>query len=462
MEKLKLILAILLISAGAFAQNVGINADGSAPDASAILDVSSTTSGFLAPRMTAAQRAAISSPATGLMVYQTDAPAGYYYYNGSVWTLIGNASDSTQWTTSGSDIYYSSGNVGVGAISPGHKLTVQDVGTSNTAAFGIDITGDATFTWASSAIAPGLTAGHNLISLIGQDESEYNAGYIGFNFLENGSSSNFLTFGLHTHDNLLNLTGAGNVGIGTTTPASKIHVFRESSGDGHSVIEAEYGSDGGRWTKAWLNRKDSWDNWYGLYISSDAVDPILVAKQDGNVGIGTTNPGSKLQVAGFGYGVAGGITMTPVNDTEGGHYITFHNTVGTAIGSIARGAGNTVAYNTSSDYRLKENVVNISASEAITRLMALRPVEYNYISDQNKTVISGFLAHEMADAGFANGVTGEKDAVDKDGKPIYQAIDTKFIIPEMVKVIQEQQAQINELKQTVAELSKLLETALNK
>jgi hypothetical protein len=168
--------------------------------------------------------------------------------------------------------------------------------------------------------------------------------------------------------------------------------------------------------------------------------------------------------------------MTPINDTEGGHYMTFLNTDNQWIGSIARGAGNTVAYNTSSDYRLKENVVNISASEAITRLMALRPVEYNYISDQNKTVISGFLAHEMADAGFANGVTGEKDAVDKDGKPIYQAIDTKFIIPEMVKVIQEQQTtieslqstvdsqqkQINELKQTVANLSKLLETAQNK
>ncbi len=92
MKTLKTILAALLISAAAFAQNVGINSDGTAPDASAILDVKSTTKGFLAPRMTAVQRAAINSPATGLTVYQTDGTAGYYYYNGSSWLIIGNGS----------------------------------------------------------------------------------------------------------------------------------------------------------------------------------------------------------------------------------------------------------------------------------------------------------------------------------------------------------------------------------
>jgi hypothetical protein len=63
----------------------------------------------------------------------------------------------------------------------------------------------------------------------------------------------------------------------------------------------------------------------------------------------------------------------------------------------------------------------------------------------------------MADAGFANGVTGEKDAVDKDGKPIYQAIDTKFLIPEMVKVIQEQQTEIDALKKELDEIKKMIQ-----
>ncbi|MBN2766388.1 MAG: tail fiber domain-containing protein [Paludibacteraceae bacterium] len=122
MRTSKLLLFALLISMASTAQNVAINTDGTAPDASAMLDVSSTTKGFLAPRMTAEQRLLITSPATGLTVYQTDGTAGFYYYNGSTWTQIGNASGATQWTTTGSDIYYNSGNVGIGVTSPSAKL----------------------------------------------------------------------------------------------------------------------------------------------------------------------------------------------------------------------------------------------------------------------------------------------------------------------------------------------------
>jgi hypothetical protein len=57
----------------------------STPDPSALLDVTSTTKGALVPRMTSGQRAAITSPATGLLVYQTDGNSGFYYYNGSAW-----------------------------------------------------------------------------------------------------------------------------------------------------------------------------------------------------------------------------------------------------------------------------------------------------------------------------------------------------------------------------------------
>ncbi len=87
-NKFKTILfAFLFFAANTQAQNnAGIGT--ATPDASAILDVKSTTKGFLAPRMTEAERTAIASPATGLLVYQTDGNAGYYYRNVTQWALL--------------------------------------------------------------------------------------------------------------------------------------------------------------------------------------------------------------------------------------------------------------------------------------------------------------------------------------------------------------------------------------
>ena len=87
-------LALVLGSTKAIAQNTAINSTGTTPDASAMLDVSSTTKGLLTPRMTAVQRAAISSPATGLLVYQTDGTDGFYFYDGSAWILLINNVDA--------------------------------------------------------------------------------------------------------------------------------------------------------------------------------------------------------------------------------------------------------------------------------------------------------------------------------------------------------------------------------
>jgi hypothetical protein len=85
-------LAAVVLTATTFAQ-VGINIE--TPDASAALDITSTTGGLLVPRMTKAQRGFIDTPATGLMIYQTDGTAGFYYYNGSSWATLGAATSPT-------------------------------------------------------------------------------------------------------------------------------------------------------------------------------------------------------------------------------------------------------------------------------------------------------------------------------------------------------------------------------
>jgi hypothetical protein len=79
------------------AQSVAINTDGSTADASAILDLKSTNQGVLVPRLTQSQRTMIGAPATGLMVYQTDATAGFYFYNGSAWATL-NGTNGTNGT----------------------------------------------------------------------------------------------------------------------------------------------------------------------------------------------------------------------------------------------------------------------------------------------------------------------------------------------------------------------------
>lgn len=77
---------LFLAAFGISHAQVGINTP--TPDASAALDVESTTQGMLVPRMTEAQRDLVATPATGLLVYQTDGTAGFYFYDGTAWTSL--------------------------------------------------------------------------------------------------------------------------------------------------------------------------------------------------------------------------------------------------------------------------------------------------------------------------------------------------------------------------------------
>ena len=152
------------------------------------------------------------------------------------------------------------------------------------------------------------------------------------------------------------------------------------------------------------------------------------------------------------------------NNTGGGQPALFQNQAGTSIGSIGATASN-ISYNTSSDYRLKENVSY--SWNATSRLKQLKPARFNWIIDDTNTAIDGFMAHEVTSI-VPDAVQGTKDAVetwkegeelpdgvsvgdnklDDDGNtiPDYQGIDHSKLVPLLVKTIQELEARITALE----------------
>ena len=115
-----------LFSHFCLAQSLAVNNDGSTANGSSILDIKSTTKGMLIPRMDSVQRSAIPTPATGLLVYQTNKDSGFYYFDGAAWQQLVNATNNL-WKRNGVHIYNgNTGNVGIGTNNPLAKLQVAD------------------------------------------------------------------------------------------------------------------------------------------------------------------------------------------------------------------------------------------------------------------------------------------------------------------------------------------------
>jgi hypothetical protein len=166
-------------------------------------------------------------------------------------------------------------------------------------------------------------------------------------------------------------------------------------------------------------------------------------RNDGKVLIGTTT---------VGFGSQNGFTIEPDSASyitashpngaaSGSDYLVFGYN-GSKIGSITQNGTTGVAYNTSSDYRLKENIAPLVG--AIDRLIQIPVHRFNFISEPGKTV-DGFLAHE-AQAVVPECVTGEKDAVDDDGNPVYQGIDQSKLVPLLTAALQEALQKIEDLE----------------
>ena len=138
-----------------------------------------------------------------------------------------------------------------------------------------------------------------------------------------------------------------------------------------------------------------------------------------------------------------GIKVLRTNGVSG-YAMNFTQSVSgtTNVGSITM-TNSATAFNTSSDYRLKENVVEMTGS--VDRVKQLKPSRFNFISETDSDVVDGFLAHEVSSI-IPEAIHGEKDAVDDQGNPIYQGIDQSKLVPLLVGAIKELTARIEALE----------------
>mgnify|MGYP005991565655 CR=1 FL=1 len=171
----------------------------------------------------------------------------------------------------------------------------------------------------------------------------------------------------------------------------------------------------------------------------------------GNLLVGKT--ASNFANAGVEIRGAGEITLTRAGDllttrrvTSEGVHISIRAIGGTVVGSVSSN-GTNASFNTSSDYRLKENVVNIT--DGITRVKQLQPKRFNFIVDA-ETTVDGFLAHE-AQTVVPEAVTGIKDEVDENGDPVMQGIDQSKLVPLLTAALQEAIAKIETLEQRLSD-----------
>ena len=200
---------------------------------------------------------------------------------------------------------------------------------------------------------------------------------------------------------LMRLTGEGRIGIGTTAPLATLHVDNPQTANNN------------------------------IGFVSDAAAG----------GLGTIN--MKVNLPNYGEG----IRFIRTGTYNGGAMKFYSNT--SQVGSVQVNSSST-SYNTTSDYRAKENVVPMENS--INRLKELKPCKFNFIIEPENTV-DGFIAHEAQEV-VPEAVTGEKDELDYEGNPEYQGIDQSKIVPLLTSALQEAISKIEQLETRIQALER--------
>jgi hypothetical protein len=253
----------------------------------------------------------------------------------------------------------------------------------------------------------------------------------------------------------MRLDASGNLGVGTTSPLARLDVVGSGTTAiiGSTARKLFFAPDSGgvmlstataqTGTGIYFNEASSF-----LYFQTNSVERARI-DTSGKFLVGTTSGGvDKVRIASAGV-TENQLGLVSTDNASNNGFIQFRDSGGTSIGSIARnGSSNAVLYNTTSDYRLKEQVTPMS--EGLAKVMALKPVKWVW-KDCNGATGEGFIAHEVQEV-VPSAVSGEKDAVSEDGSIKPQGMDASYLVATLTAAIQEQQAIITALTAQVAAL----------
>jgi len=308
----------------------------------------------------------------------------------------------------------SAGSLGIGTTSPSRLLHVQATGTGNVATFQSN-------------------AGPNL-AFVGT-ESSGRTYLIGEGLVTAGNFSIYDSTGSAER---LVIDSSGNVGIGTSSPSTRLHASGTDTNPVALRLQNTTASTGKTWQITSTNAGS-------LQLATIAgVADYLTVDSSGNLLVGATSviTGGKVNISGYdGASSQNGLVLKPSTATLT-NYLVFYNSAGGLAGYINQTGTTTVSYGTSSDYRLKENVQPIP--NALDRVLSLKPVIYSWKNTEGE-LGEGFLAHELQEV-VPYAVSGEKDGEQMQG------VDYSKLTPILTAALQEAIAKIENLEARIAVL----------
>ena len=261
----------------------------------------------------------------------------------------------------------------------------------------------------------------------------------------------------------LHVNASGNVGIGAS-PAAKLHVQTSAVNSSIDNVADEFVIENNGASGMTILSANN-DSGFILFGDPDYNAPAGIRYEHANDAFSfrTNSSWDRMRIDSSGTVLVGSTSfaedgstnsikihpheiLTGTTSTAANTHLGFSNPNG-RVGSIVTN-GSSTAFNTSSDYRLKEAVVDMTG--AIDRVKALAPKRFNFIADADTTV-DGFLAHE-AQAVVPEAVTGTKDEVDDDGNAVMQGIDQAKLVPLLTGALKEAIAKIEALETEMTDL----------